>query len=109
MQHVEEIILENESLMKKTNKTELFEIIQNYTSKILPPSQNIEIQNKEEIKKENEELKKKIFCKHCKKEKSNKLILPCQHLSLCNKCFFLVEKCPTCKSNIKQVINVILS
>ena len=60
----------------------------------------------EGVKKENNQLKERTFCKMCIENEVNVVFLPCRHMSSCLDCSYCVETCPICRDNIKGRVKV---
>jgi hypothetical protein len=60
------------------------------------------ILSKHDLLEENCQLKDEIMCKVCKDLNSNRMLLPCGHLVVCNQCLPFIQKCPIlkCKKRI---------
>ncbi|KAH3729367.1 hypothetical protein DPMN_055335 [Dreissena polymorpha] len=56
------------------------------------------------MKKENQSLKKQIYCSRCKTRESNALFLPCTHHLLCMLCGAEQKICPFCDQKIDNII-----
>lgn len=50
-----------------------------------------------------------ILCKVCMQNRVSIVILPCAHLSSCEKCSIFLRKCPICRSNFKGYVRAFLS
>ena len=73
------------------------------------------------LNKRNEELEMNplvYLCCVCRFENSNVVLLPCKHLCLCLRCFYLLKKnsqnsesalCPICRSEIREEIKIFTS
>lgn len=45
------------------------------------------------------------YCIICLENQKNKILVPCGHYILCNKCANKVDKCPLCRTHITNKIN----
>ena len=56
-----------------------------------------------------EDGKVDLSCKICTEYKANTLLVPCHHIVACSICAVKLETCPTCRGEIKEIVNIIVS
>ena len=59
-------------------------------------------QEKEEQEKEEKFDPDELYCKVCLVKRVSMIFMPCNHLVTCEKCSFLLKKCPCCRGVISK-------
>jgi baculoviral IAP repeat-containing protein 7/8 len=62
---------------------------------------------KTEAEPEKENSNYESLCKVCLEKRSNVILMPCRHVAVCSSCVFgLNDKCPICRAEVKEKINL---
>jgi len=91
---------------QKYYQTKSISELQTLESKLRTQLEHIISTKESKLKAQIEEEEEKNLCVICQVERKRMLLMPCRHLCACDTCGKMLKKCPLCRQDVKERINV---